>query len=112
MSATSKGSATAAFTARRKHKFRLPAQTERKLQCEVCSRKLKVVTEGQRNRIEHTTFNGGDQYVFCHGIHDSDGGSAGDSRRVLPSTGRSRCQHYRFSVEPRVARKKFGSYGD
>jgi hypothetical protein len=49
MSATSKGSSTAAFTVRRKQQFRLPAQTERKLQRGVCSRKLKVKTEGQES---------------------------------------------------------------
>src|ERR1700729_3694210 len=112
MSETSKGASTAVFTVRTNRKFKSPERTERKLHCHRCSRKLKEKTEGQEKRVEEITFKGGYKHAVRNGIHDSSGRSAGEPRRRLPGAGRSRCEHYRFSVEPGDAGTKFGSYGD
>src|ERR1700722_12548299 len=112
MSETFQGPSIAAFTARRKNKFKSRAQTERKLHGEVCTRKLKAKQKGKKSACNRSHFKGGYKYAFRNGIHDSPGRSAGEPRRGLPGAGRSRCQHCRFSGEPGDARKEFGPYGD
>src|ERR1700722_1938608 len=116
MSETSKEASAGAFTVRTNPQFKSPAQTERKLHCDCCSRKLKETSKGNDRRARKARgkyyIKGGYKYAFRNGIHDSSGRSAGEPRGGLQGVGRSRCKHCRFSVEPGDARKEFGSYGD